>query len=276
MKKLNIYIVTAALVSVGLSSCQKKFDPSTYAPPLSIGGFTAANQVASESLVGYWSFNGSLIDSVSNTEATGVGTAFAKGVKGQAMQGALSSYVLVEPSAAVKNMHSFTIMSWVHTPINANGIVGVVDMSNTSEFWGNMTMFFENGGTAESGNLKIHVRNGAKEAWLGNYAVVKPWDKWINLAVSYSAETSTFIVYANGSKLATQKVDGFGDINFTNLGKMVFGTVQFQTDPSLTSATGKQDWASYLVGQLDEVRIYNKALTPDQVGTIVKLENRGK
>lgn len=276
MKKLNIYILLAALISASLSSCQKKFDPSTYAPPLSIGGFTAANQIAKESLVGYWSFNGSLIDSVSNASATSVGTSLSKGVKGQAMQGAAGSYVLVDPSPAVKSMHSFTVMGWIHTPINANGAVGIIDMSNTSEFWGNMTIFLENGATADNGNLKIHVKNGTKEAWLGNYSLVKPWDKWVNIAVTYSASESTFIIFANGSKLATQKVDGFGEINFQNLGKMVFGTLQFQTDPSQTSAATKQDWANYLTGQLDEVRIYNKALTPDQVGTIVKLENRGK
>ena len=57
---------------------------------------------------------------------------------------------------------------------------------------------------------------------------------------------------------------------------MVFGTVQFQTTPSLTTSTGKQDWASYLVGQLDEVRIYNKALTADEISALSKLEGRGK
>jgi hypothetical protein len=57
---------------------------------------------------------------------------------------------------------------------------------------------------------------------------------------------------------------------------MIFGTVQFQTVPSQTSATGSQPWASYLTGQLDEVRIYNKALTDAEVNALVKLEGRGK
>jgi hypothetical protein len=276
MKKINLYIMAAALFSVGLSSCQKKYDPSTYAPPLNIGGYTSANEVAKESLIGKWSFDGNLLDSISNTAAVSTGTSFATGIKGQAMQGAKDAYVIADPSTAVKSMHSFTVMTWVNSPQNTDGIVGLIDLANTKEFWGNLTIFFENGGTATSGNLKIHVRNGAKEAWLGNYVITNPWNKWMHVAVSYDAASSTFIVYVNGAKLATQKVDGFGDINFTDVGKMVFGTVQFQTTPSLTTATTKQPWASYLTGQLDELRIYNKALSIDEIGAISKLEGRGK
>lgn len=268
--------MAAALISTALSSCQKKYDPSTYAPPLNIGGYTSASEVAKESLIGYWSYNNTLIDSVSNTAATNTGTTFTLGVKGQAIQGATDAYLTVDPSAAVKSMKSFTVMTWVNSPQNTDGIVGLVDLSNTKSFWGNLTIFFENGATATSGNLKIHVMNGTKEAWLGNYAVINPWGKWKHIAVSYDAPSSTFKVYVDGSKLAEQKVDGFGDINFTDVGKMVLGTVQFQTTPSQTSATSKQDWASFLKGQLDETRIYSKALTIDEIGAISKLEGRGK
>lgn len=268
--------MTAALLSVGLSSCQKKYDPSSFAPPINIGGYTSASEVAKESLIAHWGFDGNLIDSVSKTAGVNTSTTFGAGVKGQSVQGAKDAYVIVDPSAAVKSMHSFTVMTWVNSPQNTDGIVGLLDLANTKEFWGNLTVFFENGSTATSGNLKIHVRNGTKEAWLGNYAITNPWNKWMHVAISYDAASSTFIVYVNGSRIATQKVDGFGVINFTDLGKMVLGTVQFQTTPSLTTGTTKQDWASFLTGRLDEVRIYDKALTIDEIGAISKLEGRGK
>jgi hypothetical protein len=56
----------------------------------------------------------------------------------------------------------------------------------------------------------------------------------------------------------------------------VLGCVQFQTNPSLTSATGSQDWASYLTGSMDELRIYNAALTPAEVNALVVLQGKGK
>jgi hypothetical protein len=161
-------------------------------------------------------------------------------------------------------------------PLNDKGIVGLFDISNSTGFWGNLTVFFENGGSEASGNLKIHVNNNGVDGWLGNYAMTSPWGKWNQIAVSYDQGTSTFRVYVNGSKIATQVIANYGPIVFQNAGKLVFGTVHFQTTPSLTSSTGKQDWASYLVGQLDEVRIYDKALTDDEISSLQKLEGRGK
>jgi hypothetical protein len=51
--------------------------------------------------------------------------------------------------------------------------------------------------------------------------------------------------------------------------------VQFQTDPSI-GCCGKQDWASYLTGVIDEVRIYNVALTTEEINALVVLQGKGK
>lgn len=270
------YIMILALGALGFSSCQKKFDPSSYAPALNIGGYTSTKQIAPSNLVAHWSFDGNLLDSVSNTAGTATGTSFTNGIKGRALQGALNGYVITNTPAAVQNLKSFTVSLWENMPLNDKGIVGLIDVANSNQFWGNLTIFFENGGTATNGNLKLHINNGGVDNWLGNYSMANPWGKWNNIAVSYDQTTSTYKIYVNGSKLATQVIPGNGPITFQNAGKMVFGTVHFQTTPSLTSATGKQDWASYLTGQLDEVRIYNKALSDEEIGSLSKLEGRGK
>jgi len=57
---------------------------------------------------------------------------------------------------------------------------------------------------------------------------------------------------------------------------LVFGTTQFMTTPSQTTSHSKEPWASYLTGQLDEVKLFNKALSDEEVGYIAKLEGRGK
>jgi hypothetical protein len=90
MKKLfNKYSIALLITSLGLSSCVKKFDPSSYAPALNINGYTAANQIAPTNLVARWGFNGDLKDSLaSTTSITGVGTSFSGGLLGQALQGA--------------------------------------------------------------------------------------------------------------------------------------------------------------------------------------------
>ena len=44
----------------------------------------------------------------------------------------------------------------------------------------------------------------------------------------------------------------------------------------MTSATDHQDWASFVLGVMDELRIYKKALTADDVKALYNLENLGK
>lgn len=262
--------------STALTSCYKKFDPKSYAPALSIGGYTSAKEIAPASLVGYWAFDGSLIDSVTKTPGSNSGISFVNGVKGQAMKGANNGYVLSDASNAIKNLQSFTIAFWVNSPQNTNGIVGLVNLANANSFWGNIDMFFENGSTPTTAFLKIHVNNNGNDAWLGNYSLNNIWNIWTHIAVTYDAASSTFKIFVNGSKIATKTMNGYGPLVFQNASKLVFGTVQFQTNPSLTSATDSQPWASYLTGAMDEVRIYKTALAESDVSALVKLEGRGK
>src|SRR5262245_35184387 len=94
-KNKQLVFVSGIVIScLILSSCYKKFDPKSYAPPLNIGGYTSSKEIAPANLVAYWAFNGSYIDSVSGTSGTNTGTTFSAGIKGQALKGALNSYVL--------------------------------------------------------------------------------------------------------------------------------------------------------------------------------------
>lgn len=272
-------LLSLALLASGsllLTSCFKKFDPDTYAPPLNIGGYTSVKEISPTNLVGYWSFNGSYVDSVSGVAATNTGTTFTPGIKASAMQGALNSYVLFTPGDAISKMQSFTITYWVNSPAPSTGIIGLVNLANTDGFWGNIDMFFENGSTNTNGKFRAHITNGAKDTWVTKDGIQNMFGVWTALALSYDAGTNTFKFYKDGAPLVTSTVAGFGPIAFTKVGKLVFGCVQFQTTPSQTSATGSQPWASYLTGQLDEVRIYNKALTDAELNSLVKLEGRGK
>jgi hypothetical protein len=270
--------VTSILVTAGflLTSCYKKFDPKTYAPALNIGGYTSAREIAPANLVGYWSFNGSYADSVSGAAGTNTGTSFTTGIKGQAMKGALNSYVLFTPGTAITGMSSFTITYWVNSPAPSSGIIGLVNLAKTDGFWANINMFFENGSTATNGKFRANIHNGTSDTWLAKDDILNLFDVWTNLALSYNATTSTLKLYKDGSMIASSTAAGFGPLAFSNIGKLVFGCVHFQTTPSQTSATGTQPWASYLTGQLDEVRIYNKALSDVEVNSLVKLEGRGK
>lgn len=270
---LPLFII---ICSISLTSCYKSFDAKSYQPAFTINGYTASSEIGAGSLVGYWSFDGSYVDSVSSTAATGVNTTFAAGFKGQALQGSATGYVITNLPAAIANLKSFTIDYWINTTINSTGILTPICISRDDQFWGALDMFYENGSTATSGNLKVHF-NGQSEVWFTNGMFTNPWGGWQNVGLTYDATTSTFILYQGGKEVARQIAAGLGNLVFpANATKLIFGTEQFQCTPSLGTAGGAQGWASYLTGQLDEMRIYNKALSAADLQAMIVLQGKGK
>jgi len=275
--------ITGAALGLTLSSCQKSFDPKSYAPskPLpTFSGYSNSKDIEPASLVAYWPFNGNLNDSLSSTTGTGTGTAFSAGVKGQGLQIPANSYMVTNTPDAVKALHSFTISTWVNMPINT-GAAGIVSVAHSQNFWGNFDIFFDNGGSATKGVLKVHVFNSSgsttgKDAWEGGYSVANPWGTWTQVAVTYDDSSSTVTVYYNGSVAGTNTVSGFAPLDWSKATQMVFGTLQFQTNPSLTSATGSQGWAASVNGVVDQVRIYNKVLSSSEVSALYNLEKLGR
>jgi hypothetical protein len=283
----NIYIkLMFVLFATGLflTSCYKTFDPATYAPKFTINGFSSVNQIKSANLVGYWAFQGGLVDSVSHTSGTNSGATFVNGFIGQGLSLNVSnkSYVTATPSSALTGMGSFTLSFWVNPTFvdsnNDNGIdgaLGMVNLANVNNFWGNIDFFVENGSNPTSAIVKIHIRSGALETWIVKTGVTGLFGKWSNQTVTYDATTSMFTYYINGAVAVPATAAAWtGPITFTNSGPLVFGCVQFQTNPSLGTAGGSQPWASYLTGTLDEVRIYNTALSATEVNSLVVLQGK--
>ncbi len=285
-KLKGIGLIAAILLL--FASCQKKFNPDSYAPVQSFGGFGSSNQIQPSNLVGHWAFENSLIDSVSSALGDGVGTSFTNGIKGQALQGANNGYFITTPTTAVLNLQSLTVSLWVNVPPNLTGTYGFVCLSNTNDFWGNFDVFFENlpspNNVKDITNaiLKGHFENWTgpttdHETWLGNFSIGAVWNKWTHIVFTYDAATSTFNVYVNGSSIVSPIVNaGNGNLTFQHASALIFGTMQFNAIPSIGTAGGPQDWASYVPGKMDEIRIYKAALTADEVKALYQLEKLGK
>jgi len=267
-----------------ISGCQKSFDPKSYDPakPLpTFGGYSSSSQIETGNLVAYWPFNGNLKDSISGTAGVATGTSFTAGIAGQALKCATNAYVISAAPAAVKALHSFSLTVWYNNPENTNGLINPVDIVNNQYFWGNLDMFIENPPSATSGNLKVHLfDNGGSstgtDLWAGDYTITNPFGTWCQLGVTYNDETSTAVVYFNGAPVGTATSTGFAPLNWSGVTQMVFGTVQFETNPSLTSATGSQPWANYLTGAMEHVRIYGTVLTAAEASALYNLEKLGR
>lgn len=276
MKKHNLLLNLLFALSISFSACTKADynDNVTKGDPIPVpGGFTNSSQVAASSLVGYWAFNGSLIDSVSGVSGVSTITSFGEGQKGQAMQGANNGFVITTPSDAIKSMTSYTFSFWVNSPLNV-GATGLVSLGDTQNFWANINIFFENGGNDNLARFKTIYKSDGVDRDNNIQDVDGGFNKWVQYCITYDG-AGTFKSFVNGSLARTNTVAGMGPSHFTNVGPLIFGTLHFMTLPnSSTSATTAQGWAGYLTGRLDEVRIYNKGLTETEVSALFKLEKQ--
>ncbi|RYF45270.1 MAG: LamG domain-containing protein [Chitinophagaceae bacterium] len=301
--KQNIsWLLLVAGISVTMIACEKDMDE--YAPERPIGGYSSSSEIASENLVAHWAFENVLTDSVSNISATATGTAFAAGRKGQGFKGAADGYALVDaPGTRLPAMQSFTIAFWMNTAQPDGKAAGIFSMNNLDDFWGNLDVYMEPYKLGTSPNpdtafMKVHLFND-NAVWKGQFPDVKipaAIGKWVHIAATYNATTSVYAFYANGLELGVNsagntnntkspKLRGnspdngdvfYGPIKFANATKLVFGTFQFQTNPSLTNNATAQGWAQSFTGTLDEFRIYDVALGAGDVSALFKLEALGR
>jgi hypothetical protein len=283
-KKYLKLIYVLSFSALLMTSCFKEFDPNSYAPAFTINGFSSVKQIKPTNLKAYWAFQESLIDSVSSASATNSGTTFVNGFLKRAigLDVANKSYVKFDANPALKGLQSFTISFWVNpTFVDANndggidGILGLVNIVNPNDFWGYIDWFAENGSKPSASTIKIHFKGGALDTWIVKEGVSGFFGKWSNHTLTYDATTSKVTYYMNGAVLVpATTVPWTGAVDFSGIGPLVFGCVQFQTTPSLGTAGGHQDWASYLTGIMDEVRIYNAALTAEEVNAMVVLQGK--
>ncbi len=268
---------TLAAFSFFLFSCQKKFDTKSYAPSESFGGYASSNAVESSSLVAHFSFENNLIDSVSNTAAANFGTTFTPGIKGQGLQIGLNNYAVFNPTSAIAACQSMSISFWVNTEENTQGIQPFVSFVDSNQFWGNYDIYFDQQ-KPDTATFHVHAYGNSinQSVFLQTWILGNVWGSWKQYVVTFDATSNIFTLYVNGTEFGTITEAGFGPLNFTDFTGIVIGTMQFQTVPSLTDNTGSQGWCSYVLGEMDELRIYNKPLTAADVSALDNLENLGE
>lgn len=283
--KKSGFAISLMALAILMMGCYEKFDSEGYRPVFTISGFSAVDEIEPASLVAYWSFDEGLDETISGTPAANTEATQVNGFKGKGVNFSANSqsHVTYETPEAVTALQSFTISFWVNPSfVDANGdngvdgILGLVGISNPDRFWGNIEWFVENNSNPDAAIIKVILtNNNAQETDIvvSNYKGL--FGNWSNHTLTYDAATSTLVYYINGSTAATKIVPWTGPITFANSGPMVLGAVQFQTSPSLTNH-GIEPWANWLTGTIDELRIYNTALSGTHVNALVVLQGKGK
>lgn len=283
MKRLNfigLFAVVALLASVSFTSCKEEEEPDPYE------GKTNPSTIAAANLMVYMPFES---ETTSIEKGTGISftkkagaASFAVGRRGNAYKGATTQAYLeyaVASTNVFKTMSEFTLGAWIKTP-PAGGAADIFQLNGGDGFMGNLVLMLEGGSNADSLDIKGYLFNSTTE-WKGQdiRKAHKSFlsDKWVHVVYSYNKVTSTETLYANGIPVTTSVRFAGPEVNGTQppLGPITFGTdmskILIGAWPQMLDGTG-QDWMKYYPGMLDELRIYNKALTDAEVKALYDAE----
>lgn len=304
MKKKQISYAVAAMALVAgslLSSCSNDDDKKL--PP--IGGYNSSSDIASSNLLAYWPFDGNNTEAKSNTNPTNAKNAsFTTGAKGQALSLA-DGFVLYPTIASLSSANaipSFTVSAWINTDVNgktASSVFALTQATSAQTDWnkGPINMYLENNKPVSTKDTLVlhaafHIYSnnnydlggdnindyGVRET---DFKTVKGANKWVHYVMVYDGSASTIDLYADGVMVSNKnfrKRDNQG----TPLGNMVISTptqVLIGGWPNTTTGytnSSVQAWQGLYTGQIDEVRVYSKALPATDISALYQLELAGR
>lgn len=285
MKKF--YVFGAAALALCAISCNKENNG-----PDTPNGKPEIN-VAKEALVAYLPFENeaagttglTLADKGKTTEAN-----FVEGRTGKCFQGGENQYLIynIPADSPIRTMKGFTYSAWVNQPEIPQSQAPVpmyfqlanLDKDTPDHFWGNIAFAVdrteEGAGYLTYKTCFRHGQDGAIwKTWNGDYGECFPAGRWNHLVFSYNNETSEFHVYVNGADVTPESAVACvmgekpaGDLEFIGADQIVIGA---WLPKILDGAT--DEWMGWMEkSQIDEFRLYSRALTTDEVSQLYRAE----
>lgn len=305
---MNKYLrlLTLALTAMCLlNSCVKDVssaDVFTQGGQPPIGTYNSSDDVAKANLVAHWTFDGTQSESISNAApATAINATYTAGVKGQALR--LDAGYLLYPTIAALSttggLASCTVSMWINVDNNgsqASEFFAITQSTTTQDDWGSfVNMYAETGHSpATDDTLVLHAAVGsyASGSRAGgdnindygargtDFQTLHGTNKWVHYVMRYDASTSAIDIYANGTRISNNNFR-IRMVNGELLGALVAPTpTQVLIGAWPTSAVGypnagAQSWQALLTGSIDEIRVYNSALSDADILALYKFEKNG-
>jgi hypothetical protein len=277
---LSAFVLVSGMI---LSSCSKSTpDPNE--------GKTDPSTIATTNLVAYFPFDGNATETISSLIPTDQpSVTYVTGRRGQAYQGADMAHLLYTLPAAskLKSLTSFAVAMWFKSPlVTGDPEITIFEIGKSDDlFWGNLKLgLLRLEPTADSLNFKtFFLKNGA--VWSGQHIGYSDplflINHWMHLVFMYDATTSKFEIYKDGVKVVTN--DGvenrwaagddvsprpaLGALSFLNADKLNIGAWRPKTENAATDA-----WMGWFLGNLDELRVYDRALTATETKALYDAE----
>ncbi|GAB3360838.1 hypothetical protein GCM10027566_26840 [Arachidicoccus ginsenosidivorans] len=277
VSRLTGKLSMVAVVLAMLASCQKSFDPDSYKPDYTIGGYTSSSEVAAANQLAYWAFDGGYIDSVTQTEGTpepADAVSFVDGITGQSARIASPGAIQTHLENKIAALNSFTIACWLRHPDNldADGklfsyIPWSLNEPGYSWEQSKFFMLFNNADNSAGTYGKVCLM----DQWFDKGQV---WPamldgNWHNLALSYDGSSGAMRIYIDGAIFSETQNYAFNPQND-------FGSAtSFTIGGPDANAHQVNGWMNSLSGDIDEFRVYSKVLSGDDIHALYLLQLNG-
>ncbi len=299
MKTIKIFAYALAITSGFVFTSCGSDDSGEDLPP--IGGYDSSADIAPTDLVAYFPLNGNGKENISGTDPSATqGTTWVDGAKGKAAN-FVNGYIKYPALANFPTtMNGFTISAWIKVDNNKTETTGtastIFTMARANEWGGNMNLLVETGYyPAASDSLKFKggyatMANGFQlyenfiklDPWMVDENVTTPGKHvagpnvvagtWAHAVFTWDGTSKTFTLYSNGAKISSPAFEVRGDATSLTFDSPTFPMIgAFGNFETTTDA-----WNKPMTGQVDEIRVYKKALTAADVNALYLLEAAGR
>jgi hypothetical protein len=304
MKKvISLFSIFSVSLLVFVASCSDEDEPL---PP--IGGYNTSDEVAAANNVAKFSFEGTNNELKGNiSPTTAVGATFTTGAKGQGLT-LTDGYILypaITALSATNSLANSSISAWVKIKNNGTSptILAALTQTTAAQLdWntGPLLLMAENGKPAATDDTL--VLKSLMSTWAGtpaarfggdnindygvretDFKTVKTGGSWVHVVARWDAATSKLEIFANGILVSNVKFAyrergnpdvAMGPITTTTATQLIIGG--FPNSNTGFPSSVAQSWQKNMTGSLDELRVYTKALTNDEILALYELEKAGR
>lgn len=267
--KQMLLILPACLT---FSACQKMDRPG-------LGDYPQDTNPPGGPLEFYTAFDGRSVDSIKANFGVDKNVTYVDGISGKAMSVGADGYTIFPSANGFNKATSFAVSFWMkkNGPNPAgSGTSFAFGLSSTSDVWSKqeMFLFFEDAGNPSSADLAAtkFVINDQWFEFVGDKRIPNLLNnQWHHLVFSLDANTSLLTAYVDGAPVTNSNLPADfwkftkngGKPDFSKVGGLVIGGPGH-------FALGKtpDTWMGNFNGQIDQFRLYTKALTAAEVSAL--------
>jgi hypothetical protein len=275
MKTIKFFTVLTFCTALVFCGCKKDENNNNGG---NNGGNHAADTIAATHLVAYWKFNNDVTDKKMHvgTAHNVTYTSDRFGKANSAYKGDSTTYVEVIPGSDLK-VGSITMSMWLRAQPLAGGTSFILAYIDPSIDWNAGYGIWQEGGLTRGDTLRykgfLMHQNSTVFTWLDTQygstsKTLFPSSKWVHLVYTYDGNTSIRGLYLNGVQVLNDTIKN----NNALMGPITVpaSATNFFIGKNPNTA---QSWLGNYLGDLDDLRIYNAALTKSQVQALYASEN---